>query len=130
MKSRKRAESFSGEIGFLLEPVLGTPQDLQGAYTILKFWHCHVSARATNPSWAVMAKVTTEYAALNSQEETTPPSRPVPTHVTMFRINDDIPTKTEADLEVHRLRLKNIDGHMHLRAEYFNKWLVDAYLLF
>ena len=55
--SRKITERAAEEIGSCLDPASGTPQDLQGAYTILKRWYSHASARAPSPLWADMVKV-------------------------------------------------------------------------
>ena len=51
--------------------------------------------RATNPSREDMAKVTGYYATLYQWETPSPPlpGRPVPTHVTPFKVNDKFPMK-------------------------------------
>ena len=92
---RKQAERASEEIGSCLDPAPGTPLDLQGAYTILKSWHHHVSTRAPKPLWTYMAKVMGDYGALYWREYPDPPGRTVSTHVTPLRINDDVPTEAE-----------------------------------
>ena len=82
VESRKRAARAAKEIVSCLELASGTTQVLQGAYTILKRWYCHASARVTNTSRAGMAKFTGECAALYWREDMIPPGRPVTNHVT------------------------------------------------
>ena len=73
-----------------------------------------------------MANFMEDYAAIYRREDPTPPGRPVPDHVTPFRINDDVSTEAEVESEVLRLRLNKVGGHTHLRAGHFNKWLREA----
>ena len=90
MDSRKRVERAAKDIGACLEPSSGTPQDLQGVYIILKIWYCHASARAPNSMRLDTEKVTRDYTKLYQREDPTTPVRKVPTHVTPFRINNDV----------------------------------------
>ena len=53
--------------------------------------------------------------------------RPVPTHVTTFRINENVPTEGEVEASVQRLRLHKAGGHPHFCAEHFNKCIWEAY---
>ena len=69
--------------------------DLWGAYTVLKWWYHHVSARAHNPSREDMKKFTGEYTTLYQREDPTPPGRPVTTYVKPFRVNEDVPLEAE-----------------------------------
>ena len=63
VESRRRAERVAEDIGACLEPMPGN-LDLWGAYTVLKWWYRHASARAPNPSREDMEKVVGDYAAL------------------------------------------------------------------
>ena len=78
------------EIGACFKPTPGNIE-LRGAYTVIKQWYLHASARATNPYQSNISKVTEKYVALYRRENPTPPWRPVPTHVTPFRVNGDVP---------------------------------------
>ena len=55
-----------------------------------------------------MEKVTVEYATLYCQEEPPHlPGRPVPAHVTSFKINNNVSMEAVMEASVRRLRLKN-----------------------
>ena len=73
-------------------------------------------------------KVMRDYTALYQREDLTPPGRPVPTHFTLLRINDDTHTEVEVEVEVRHLRLKKLCYQTHLRADHIKKWLRDDYL--
>ena len=76
---RQQVEKAAEYIGACLEAATGNP-DLRGAYTVLKSWYCHASARAPKPSRVDMAKVTGDYAVLYRREFPTPPGdRCIPT---------------------------------------------------
>ena len=75
-----------------------------------------------------MANFMGDYAALYWREDPTSPGRPVPDHVTPFRINDDVSTEAEVESAVLHLRLNKVGGHTHLRAEKFKKCMREAYL--
>ena len=66
--SRWKLGKATEEIGACMETATGKP-DLRGAYTFQKRWYHHASARAPNPSWEDMAKVTGDYIELYRQEE-------------------------------------------------------------
>ena len=118
MGSRRRAEKAAEEIGACLEPATGSPE-LRGAYAVLKKWYRHTSTRAPNPSRADITKVTGYYAALHCQEELTTPRIPVPTHVTPFRVNGNLPSEEEVKAAVQLLRLHKAVGHNHPHTEIF-----------
>ena len=100
-----------------LELVSGTPQDLKGAYTILKRCFLHTSVKAHNPPQLDMAKAMKYFAALYWWEDLTspPPDRPVTTHITAFSINNNVPMEAEVEDSVHRLRLNKAGDHRHIR---------------
>ena len=99
MDSSREAERASEEIGACLEPTPGNP-DLRRGYTLLKRWYRHESVRDPNPSRADIENFMGEYATLYRQEEPTPLGRPVPTDVTPFRVNEDVLSEAEAEVEV------------------------------
>ena len=70
-----------------------------------------------------MVKVTGDYFELYQREDPTLPGRPVTTHVTPFRVNDDIPLDAEVEAAVRQLRLNKAGRHTQVRAEHFKKCL-------
>ena len=127
VESRKQSDKAVKYIGALLEEVLGTPQDPEGPFTILKWWYRHASARAPNTSYMGTEKVTGYYSTLYLWVEPTPASSLVPTHITPFKINDDVPTEVDMEVAVRDLHLNKPGGHTHLREEHFKKWLREEY---
>ena len=97
--SSKQVERAAEEIGTCLELTLGNP-DLGGGYTVLKRWYRHASVRAPKSSRKDMSKVMGDYAALYWKEDPTPPGKSVPTHVTPFRVNDNVPLEAEVEAAV------------------------------
>ena len=76
-----------------------------------------------------MVKVTGDYSALYRRGKLTlPPGRLVPTHVTPFRVNSDVPLEEGVEAGVRRIHLHKLGGHIHLRAEHFKQWLREVYL--
>ena len=70
--SQHREENSAADIGVCLELSTGD-MDLNRAYSFLKRWYLHTSARAPNPSQGNMAKVTKDYATLYQWEDPYPP---------------------------------------------------------
>ena len=126
MDSKRRAEGGLEDIIAYLEPTPGNP-NLCGAYTVIKRCYWHESVRATNPSWADMEKVLGNYGALYSWEDLTLSGRPVPTQVTPFRFNYNVPLKAEVEALFWWLRLNKAGGLTHIHADHFKKWLREAY---
>ena len=65
--------------------------------------------------------------ALYQQEYSSPPVRPVPTHVTPFDIDYENPTKGGIGAAVILLRRNSSGSHTHLRAEHLQQLLIEAY---
>ena len=95
---------------------------------MLRMWYLHASARAPNPSWVDMDKVTGYYAALYRREDLTPPGGPVMTHVMSFMIKDDVPTEADVEAAVRCLCQNKAGVHMQLRSDNLKKWPREAYL--
>ena len=113
-----------------MEPATGKT-DLQGAYTVIKRGYHHMYKREPNPSRADMDKVTGDYVAMYWRKEPPHPPLPrrlVPTQVTPFRVNGNVPSEGEVEAEVQHIQLHKEGGYTHLGAEHFNKWLREAYL--
>ena len=66
-------------------------------------------------------KITGDYYTLYRRDEPNPPGRPVPTHVTPFRVNDGFPLEVEVEAAVRRLRLNKTGRNTHLYSENFKK---------
>ena len=74
-----------------------------------------------------MEKVTGDYTILYWQEDPTPPGRPVKIHITLFKVNGEVPSEAEVEAAVHRLCLNKAGGHTHICTKHFKKWLKEAY---
>ena len=76
--------------------------------------------------WEDMENFAGDYAALYQWEYPTPPGRPVPTHVTLFRINQKLFLEAEVEAEFRRLSMNKAGGHTHISTEHFKKCLWEA----
>ena len=115
-ESQRRAEVATEEIGACLETTEVNSPYIQGAYTILKRWYHHALARQLNPSQADLEKVSWDYSALYQWEDPSPPGRPVPTHVSPFKIDNGVSIEAEVEAEVPQLRVNRAGGHTNLQA--------------
>ena len=80
------------ETGACLDPVKGGA-DLFGAYTILKRWYWHESARAPNPSRTEVEIFRGGLHTLYQREEPHSPGLPLATHVKPAELKDKIPSE-------------------------------------
>ena len=87
---QQRSEKVTEEIREFFELETGDTY-LQGAYTVLKRWYHHVSARAPNSSRVNIPKVSKNYATIYHREDPHPPGRPLDTHIYTFQINNESP---------------------------------------
>ena len=126
VESQIRAKENAKDIRECLETSAGET-DTCGAYSILKCWYRHASARAPNPSRTNMEKVRGDLQTLYQMEEPHPPGIPLAKHVDPVQVNDTNPLEAEVEEAVICLRLRKAGGNNHLRAEYFKQWLQEAY---
>ena len=83
----RQAEEATVAIEACLEPSVGETYPL-GAYTILKGWYRHASARVPNPSQTHMEKVRGDFHTLYQREEPHTPGIPMKTHVDLLQENN------------------------------------------
>ena len=62
--------------------------NLYRAYSVLKRWYRHASARSPDPFWDNIDNVTKDYTTLYQMGHPEPPGKPLATHVDPFQIND------------------------------------------
>ena len=74
-----------------------------------------------------MEKFAGGYTALYQQEDMALPVRSVLTHVTPFRVNNDVRSESDMEAAVRRLCLNKSGVNTHLRTEHFKKWMWEAY---
>ena len=115
------------EIGTCLDTTQGTSPDIQGAYTILKRWYSHASARQPNSLWLNLEKVSWCNAALYQKEYLSPPGIPVLIHVDPFQIDSGVTMEAEVKASVRFMRVNRAGVHMHLQVKHFNMCLREAY---
>ena len=121
---KRRTEAAATQMANLLA---GEDPDLQGAYTVLKRWYKHATARQPKPSRENLESVAQQYRQLYTAEDPTPPGDPVPVHVHPFPICDAVPSESEVKSAVRRLKPNKAPGPSRLKAEVLRKWLLEAF---
>ena len=97
-----------------------------GAYTIMNSWYRYASMRQPNPSQGGLEKVPGDYAALYQQEDLSLLGRPVPTHVSSFKIDNGVPKEAAEEVVVCHLRVNRAGFHIHLRVDHLKMWLTEV----
>lgn len=121
---REDRKQRCASVGQEVESYLSDPKTVQEAWNRIRTWYRHAEDRAPKPARADLQKVTEEYASLYRKSE--PAGDPIPVVVAPFDVPDDIPTESEIESAVMRLRSGKAPGPSRMRTDHLKEWLANA----